>query len=67
MDRQNDLEQIEGISMLSPASLICIALKLDKETASLEIQRNYCYVVHALFLASETRFSEIYTWSKFLA
>lgn len=31
---------------------IYIALKLEKETAALEIQRNYCYVVCAL--TSET-------------
>lgn len=46
---------------------ICIALKLGKETASLGIQRNYYDVVCALFLTSETWFSEIYTWPKFLA
>lgn len=45
---------------------ICIALKLGKETASLEIQRNYFYVVRALFLTSKPDFQKLTLGQSFL-
>lgn len=44
-DKENS-SRLRAFACFPLLLFICIALKLDKETAALEIQRNCCYVVH---------------------